>query len=139
MQKIIQIPSVTGKEAEIGSFMAKECRKDELEVEIIEPKEGRVNIVANYMSNVDGPKVMMYSHYDVVPAGDLDSWKYLPFGGEIHDEWLWGRGAQDNKIATCALTMAFRCIKDLGIKLKGDIVFTHVGDEEVGGMASKKC
>jgi acetylornithine deacetylase/succinyl-diaminopimelate desuccinylase-like protein len=78
MQKIIQIPSVTGKEAEIGSFMAKECRKDELEVEIIEPKEGRVNIVANYMSNVDGPKVMMYSHYDVVPAGDLDSWKYPP-------------------------------------------------------------
>ena len=42
MQKIIQIPSVTGNEAEIGALMAKECVKDGLAVDIIEPKERAV-------------------------------------------------------------------------------------------------
>ena len=134
MQKIIQIPSVTGNEAEIGALMAEECTKDGLDVDIVEPKEGRVNIVAKYTGTGEGPRMMMYSHYDVVPAGDLDSWEHPPFGGEIHDGWLWGRGAQDNKIATCGLTMAYRALRELGVKLKGDIVFTHVGDEEVGGL-----
>jgi acetylornithine deacetylase/succinyl-diaminopimelate desuccinylase family protein len=134
MQQLIQIPSVTGDEAEIGAIMVKECSKDGLAVDIVEPKKGRVNVVANYTGTGEGPRMMMYSHYDVVPAGDLDSWRYPPFGGEIHDGWLYGRGAQDNKIATCGLTMAYRSLKDLGIKLRGDIVFTHVGDEEVGGL-----
>jgi acetylornithine deacetylase/succinyl-diaminopimelate desuccinylase family protein len=134
MRQLIQIPSVTGDEAEIGAIMVKECSKDGLAVDIVEPKKGRVNVVANYTGTGEGPRMMMYSHYDVVPAGDLDSWRYPPFGGEIHDGWLYGRGAQDNKIATCGLTMAYRSLKDLGIKLRGDIVFTHVGDEEVGGL-----
>ena len=134
MQQIIQIPSVTGNEAEIGALMAKECRSDGLKVDIVEPKEGRVNIIAKYTGTGEGPRMMMYSHYDVVPAGDPDTWKYPAFSGEIHDGWLWGRGAQDNKIATCGLTMAYRALKELSIKLKGDIVFTHVGDEEVGGL-----
>jgi acetylornithine deacetylase/succinyl-diaminopimelate desuccinylase family protein len=133
MQEIIQIPSITGNEAEIGAFMAKECARDGLAVDIIEPKEGKVSIVAQYKGNGDGPRMMMYSHYDVVPAGELDSWKHPPFGGEIHEGWLWGRGAQDNKIATCGLTMAYRILNSLRIKLKGDIIFTHVGDEEKGG------
>ena len=134
MQQIIQIPSVTGNEAEIGALMAKECKNDGLKVDIVEPKEGRVNIIAKYTGTGEGPRMMMYSHYDVVPAGDPDTWKYPAFSGEIHDGWLWGRGAQDNKIATCGLTMAYRALKELDIKLKGDIVFTHVGDEEVGGL-----
>ena len=76
---------------------------------------------------------MMYSHYDVVPAGDLSTWTHPPFSGKIVDGYIWGRGAGDNKIATCGLVMAFRAIRSLGIKLKGDIVFTHVADEEKGG------
>ena len=134
MQRLIQFPSVTGSEAEIGAFMAGECTKDRLKVEIVEPTDGRVNVVAKYTGTGGGPRMMMYSHYDVVPAGELSSWTHPPFGGEIHDGWLWGRGAQDNKIATCALTMAYRALQSLGIRLKGDIIFTHVGDEEVGGL-----
>ena len=69
---------------------------------------------------------------DVVPAGDLGTWKHPPFGGEVADGYIWGRGAQDDKVATCGLTMAYRALRDLGIKLGGEIVFTHVGDEERG-------
>ncbi len=133
MQTLIQIRSVTGEEAEIGALMEKELTRDGLTVDIVEPLPGRVNIVAKHRGADGGPKVMMYSHYDVVPAGDLSTWKHPPFSGDIADGYIWGRGAQDNKVATCGLTMAYRTLHELDIKLRGDIVFTHVGDEERGG------
>jgi len=133
MQRLIQTPSVTGDEAEIGALMEKECTRDGLEVDTVEPQPGRVSVVAKHTGTGDGPRMMMYSHYDVVPAGDPDSWRHPPFGGEIHDGYIWGRGAQDNKVATCGLTMAYRALRELGIRLKGDMVFTHVADEEKGG------
>jgi succinyl-diaminopimelate desuccinylase len=133
MQRLIQTRSVTGEEAEIGALMEKECARDGLEVDLVEPLPGRISVVAKHTGTGDGPRMMMYSHYDVVPPGDPDTWKHPAFGAEIHDGYIWGRGAQDNKVATCGLTMAYRAIKQLGIQLKGDIVFTHVGDEERGG------
>jgi len=133
MQTLIQTRSVTGDEAEIGALMEKECTRDGLEVDLVEPLPDRVSVVAKHTGTGDGPRVMMYSHYDVVPAGDPDTWKHPAFGGEIHDGYIWGRGAQDDKVATCGLTMAYRVLRELGIQLRGDIVFTHVGDEEKGG------
>ena len=133
MQRLIQTRSVTGDEAEIGTLMEKECTGDGLDVDVIEPLPNRVSVVAKYNGTGDGPRMMMYSHYDVVPAGDPDSWRHPAFGGEIHGGYIWGRGAQDNKVATCGLTMAYRALRELGIQLKGDMVFTHVGDEEKGG------
>lgn len=133
MQKLIQTESITGNESKIGALMAEECRKDGLEVELVEPAEGRISVVARYHGATGKPKAMMYSHYDTVPLGDLSTWTYPPFSGKIAEGQIWGRGASDNKVATCGLTMAFRAIRSLGIKLKGDIVFTHVADEERGG------
>ena len=133
MQKLIQTRSLTGEEAEIGSLMEKECTGDGLEVEIVEPLDGRISIVASTEHRAPGPRMMMYSHYDTVPAGDIGSWEYPPFSGEIAEGYLWGRGAQDNKIATCGLTMAYRLLKELGLRLNGQLIFTHVADEENGG------
>ena len=133
MQKLIQTESVTGNESKIGQLVAEECRKDGLEVELVEPSEGRTSVVATYHGTTGKPRVMMYSHYDTVPPGDLSAWRYPPYSAKIADRKIWGRGTSDNKIATCGLIMAFRAVRNLGIKLKGDIVFTHVGDEERGG------
>ena len=133
MQKLLQTKSVTGDESEIAALMAEESERDGLEVELVEPAEKRVSVVARYKGTTGKPKVMMYTHYDVVPPGDPETWSHPPFAGEIADGWIWGRGARDNKVATCGVAMAFRAIKESGIKLKGDIVFTHVADEEKGG------
>ncbi len=133
MQTLIQTRSVTGDEAEIGALMEKECARDGLEVDLVEPLPGRVSVVAKHKGTGGGPRMMMYSHYDVVPAGDPGTWKHPAFGGEIHGGYIWGRGAQDDKVATCGLTMAYRALRELGIRLSGDILFTHVGDEERGG------
>jgi len=134
MQKLIRIRSVTGDEAEMGRLMAQECAKDGLEVEQVEPAENRISVIARHKGTVGNPKVMVYSHMDTVPAGDPGSWKYPPFSATIADGVLWGRGTADNKVATCAATMAFRALKESGVRLKGDIVFCHVADEEKGGV-----
>lgn len=133
MQKLIQTESVTGNEAEIGRLTAEECKQDGLDVELIEPADNRVSVIAKYSGTTGKPKVMVYSHYDTVPPGSLEAWRYPPFSATIAEGQIWGRGAADNKIATCAETMAFRAIKNLVITLKGDIIFTHVADEEKGG------
>jgi len=133
MQKLIQTNSVTGDESEIAALMAKESERDGLEVELVEPAENRVSVVARYKGTTGEPKAMVYTHYDVVPAGDPDTWSHPPFAAEIADGYIWGRGARDNKVATCGVAMAFRAIRECGVELKGDIVFTHVADEEKGG------
>lgn len=133
MQKLIQTESVTGDESKIGALMADECRKDGLEVELVEPAKNRTNVVARYRGTTGKPKVIMYSHYDTVAPGDPATWTYPALSGAIVDGYIWGRGANDDKVATCCLTMAFRAIRALGIKLKGDMLFTHVADEEKGG------
>jgi acetylornithine deacetylase len=132
-QKLIRTRSVTGDESEMGRIMAEECGRDGLDVEIVEPSENRTSVIARYKGSTGKPRVMVYSHMDTVPGGDPDSWTYPPFSATIQDGILWGRGASDNKVATCAATMAFRAISSLGIRLKGDIIFTHVADEENGG------
>ena len=133
MQKLIRTRSVTGDESEMGRLMAQECEKDGLDVEVVEPAENRTSVIARYKGSTGKPRVMVYSHMDTVPSGDPESWTYPAFSATIADGILWGRGTADNKVATCATTMAFRAIRSLGIDLKGDIIFTHVADEENGG------
>jgi acetylornithine deacetylase/succinyl-diaminopimelate desuccinylase family protein len=133
MRRLVQTVSVTGDESEIGGFMAEELRRDGLDVELVEPAPGRVSVLARHRGAAGGLRVMVYSHYDTVPAGDPDSWVHLPFSATIAEGRIWGRGAADNKLATCAATMAYRALRELGIELRGEILFTHVADEEKGG------
>jgi succinyl-diaminopimelate desuccinylase len=133
MQKLIQTKSVTGNESEIAKFVAEESKKDGLEVELFEPAPNRISTIARYTGTTGKPHLMAYSHYDVVPPGDPKTWKHPPFSATIADGKIWGRGTSDNKIATCGLIMAFRALKKNGIKLKGNLTFTHVADEEKGG------
>jgi succinyl-diaminopimelate desuccinylase len=132
-QKLVRTKSITGNEAEIANIIQEECKKDGLEIELIEPVKNRTSVIAKYHGSLGKPKIMMYSHLDTIPAGDINAWKHPPFSAEISDGKIWGRGTSDDKVATCGLIMAFRAINNSGIKLKGDILFTHVADEEKGG------
>lgn len=132
-QKLIQTKSVTGDESQVAALVAEECKKDGLAVEFVEPAPKRTSVIARYRGIAGKPRVMWYTHYDTLPAFEEKEWKHPPFAAAIDNGWIYGRGAADNKTSTCASIMAFRAIKNLGIKLKGDLVFTHVADEEKGG------
>jgi aminoacylase len=84
--------------------------------------------------NTLGP-ILLNCHYDVVPAGDLTAWdKCEPFGGEIKDGKVWGRGAQDMKCVVAQYMLALKRLADDGsFKPLRTIIFTAVPDEEIGG------
>ena len=75
-------------------------------------------------------------HLDVVPAGD--NWKYPPFGGEIHDGYIWGRGTIDDKGPAISVIYALKAIADSGIKLNKKIRIIFGTDEESGEWSGIK-
>jgi putative selenium metabolism hydrolase len=84
----------------------------------------------------DSPKVMLNSHMDHVHVGDLNEWRYPPFGGEIHDGKIYGRGASDNKGAIAVQVHSLGYLLRRGLRPKGDVYVTAVVLEETGGTGT---
>ncbi len=123
-------------------YYAKRTKEIGLEATIIEvPKERveamgyelpRTNALATLRGTEGKPVLHMNGHFDVVPVGS--SWTRDPFGAEIEDGKMYGRGASDMKGSIAAQLMAAAAIKRAGIKLKGTIVCSATCDEETGGQ-----
>lgn len=76
------------------------------------------------------PVLMFAGHTDVVPVGDETAWTHPPFGAEISNSILWGRGACDMKAGVAAALAAVLDHLDAGGAIPGSIVFLITGDEE---------
>jgi acetylornithine deacetylase/succinyl-diaminopimelate desuccinylase-like protein len=104
-----------------------------LDVERFTPRAGRDSMVARIAgSDPDAPSLCLMGHTDVVPVSPA-SWSNDPFGGELIDGEVWGRGAIDMLNLTSSMAVAFRRLADEGFRPKGDLVYFGVGDEEAGG------
>lgn len=82
--------------------------------------------------------LVVSGHLDVVTAGDESEWTYPPFGGEIHDGKMYGRGTTDMKAGLCALIIAMIELKEEGANFKGKIRLAATVGEEVGMYGSKQ-
>lgn len=69
-------------------------------------------------------------HLDVVPVGERDSWNYEPFGAEIHNGRMYGRGTQDDKGPIFASIFAIKALVDSGVELNKRVRFIFGTDEE---------
>lgn len=104
-----------------------------IEVERFTPRAGRDSMVARIAgTDPDAPSLCLMGHTDVVPVNP-DGWRNDPFGGEIIDGEVWGRGALDMLNLTSSMAVAFRRLATEGFRPKGDLVYFGVGDEEAGG------
>lgn len=81
--------------------------------------------------------LVLLSHIDVVPA-DAAAWTQPPFSGARSGGYIWGRGALDTKSLTIAEMMTVIDLKRRGAKLKRDVIFLAVPDEELGGVLGAK-
>jgi acetylornithine deacetylase/succinyl-diaminopimelate desuccinylase-like protein len=91
----------------------------------------RANLVARIRGSGDGPSLALLSHTDVVLARQQD-WQRDPFGGELVDGVVWGRGALDMKGEVAASAVALVTLAREGWRGSGDLVFVAAADEEVG-------
>ena len=106
----------------------------DLDVERFEARPGRGSIVARIEgSDPDAPTLCLMGHTDVVPVNP-DGWSRDPFGGELIDGEVWGRGAIDMLNLTASMAVAFKHLAPTGFQPKGTLIYFGVADEEAGGL-----
>lgn len=93
----------------------------------------RVNVIGRMEGSVPRPSLHFNGHFDVVPVGS--GWTTDPFGAEIRDGKLYGRGVSDQKAGIAASIFAVEAIRRAGYKLKGTVEQSGTVDEESGGFA----
>lgn len=122
----------TGHETRNADVLRQVIEGTGLDVQTWEPHPDRASIVARIEgSDPDAPSLCLMGHTDVVPVNP-DGWTNDPFGGEIIDGEIWGRGAVDMLNITSSMAVAFRHLADTNFKPKGDVIFFGVADEEAG-------
>ncbi|WP_042161248.1 M20/M25/M40 family metallo-hydrolase [Paenibacillus gorillae] len=92
----------------------------------------RPNLLAKIKGSGEAPPLLLYGHVDVVGV-DKQTWSRDPFGGDIHDDFVWGRGALDMKGGVAMLVSAFLRAHVNKLPLRGDLILAIVSDEEAGG------
>ncbi len=88
-------------------------------------------------ADADEKPVLILSHYDVVPIGEAP-WSCEPFGGDIKDGYLWGRGSLDTKTTIFWPLEAAEELMRQGSSPRADIWFAFGGDEEISGLIGAK-
>jgi acetylornithine deacetylase/succinyl-diaminopimelate desuccinylase-like protein len=102
--------------------------------EVFEPQPGRTSLVTRIEgTDPDAPSLLLMGHTDVVPVNP-DGWSRDPFGAEIVDGFVWGRGAVDMLNLTASQAVAFRRLADSGFRPKGTLIYLAVADEEAQGV-----
>ncbi len=127
-QQIIQIPSENppSKYKEVAKFTENKMKELGLKTQI-----KRSNVIGE-LDNSKGKTLIFNGHYDTVEA--FKKWTKDPFGGEIIDGKIYGRGASDDKSCVTAEIFAAKALLDANINLNGKLILTAVGDEETGGL-----
>jgi len=128
---LVRLRSILGDESLVAEHVSREMRRlrfDHVEID----KTG--NAVGVIRGLNDGPTVLLDAHMDTVDVVPEDAWTRDPFGGEIDDGRIWGRGASDMKGALAAMTYAAAGIERAA--LSGTVVVSaSVGEESIEGAA----
>lgn len=95
-------------------------------------RDGLPNLIAAVAGAGPGPHVVLNGHFDTYPPGDRSRWTHDPFGGEVVDGRIYGRGAVDMKGGDAALMTAFLIMAERRRDWRGRVTLTLVSDEETG-------
>jgi acetylornithine deacetylase/succinyl-diaminopimelate desuccinylase-like protein len=103
-----------------------------VESRIFAKDDARPNLVARLPGAGDAPPLLLYGHVDVVQTAG-QQWTHPPFGAELVDGVVWGRGALDMKGGVAMLVDAFLRAARGELKPRGDLILAVLSDEENGG------
>jgi acetylornithine deacetylase len=141
---IVRIPSVNPKfqadaainrEAEVQARIAEELDALGFRTDRWDVFPDRPNLTGEWDGS-DEKSLILCGHVDVVPVGDRSKWHCDPFGGDIENGRIWGRGAIDMKAGVAACVAAARAVRHACIKLDGRLAIHTVVDEEAGGFGA---
>jgi acetylornithine deacetylase/succinyl-diaminopimelate desuccinylase-like protein len=128
----------SGEESRNADVLESYLEGSGIDLERYEPVPGRASLVGRIEGrDPDAQTLLLMGHTDVVPANP-DGWQRDPFGGELVDGEIWGRGAIDMLNLTASMAVATRHLADEGFRPAGDLVYLAVADEENLGEAGAK-
>jgi acetylornithine deacetylase len=153
LQSLVRQPSVQGHERGVQEIVIQKLKQLQLEVDVWDPNfeemsghpyfiasrnsyAGSPNVVGLLRGQGGGKSIILNGHIDVVPEGDVTKWNQSPFSGHIEHNKMYGRGTTDMKGGNVSLLLALESIIHCGIKLKGDVIFQSVIEEESGGVGT---
>lgn len=155
LQALIRIPSITGSEESVADWAADALRDLGMRVEVIRPdltthradpdwpgeEMARTSlpvVMGRAGAGPDGRRLILSGHLDVVPPGDPGTWTVDPWGAEIRDGRLYGRGACDMKGGVASILGAVRALRDGDVldRLDGELMVVLVPSEEDGGQGT---
>jgi acetylornithine deacetylase/succinyl-diaminopimelate desuccinylase-like protein len=120
----------SGEESRNADLLTSYLEGAGLDIERYEPVPGRASVVGRIEGrDPEAPSLMLMGHTDVVPA-NADGWQRDPFGGELVDGEVWGRGAIDMLNLTASMAVATRHLAEDGFRPGGDLIYLGVADEE---------
>jgi acetylornithine deacetylase len=153
IQELVRVPSLTGEEGAVQAVVAEKMRALGLETDVWEPTvaelapyaehvgefetlAGRPNVVGTLRGTDGGRSLILNAHMDTVETGEASRWSHPPFGAEIVDGRLYGRGACDMKAGLATHLIALAALGDGGLRPRGDVIVESVISEEDGGAGT---
>ena len=136
-QRLVRAPGQNppGGEAATAAVLEQVCRERGLAVEVVDVAPERPNLRA-VLAGGAGPGLLLLGHTDVVPVGD--GWTVDPFGGEVRDGRLYGRGSTDMKGGLAACVVAMTALRREGVVLSGPVELAALVDEEEHGLGIRR-
>ena len=129
LRALVRVPSVNPDEAALAGHVTELLRRTTAaEVHVVETLPGRPSVAA-VLGSGDGPTLVLNGHLDTVPVDDVDRWSADPFGGEVRDGRLYGRGACDMKAGLAVQLAVARLLSAAG-PLRGRLVLHFAVGEE---------
>lgn len=134
---LIRIPSISAQPEHHDDMLACAERWRQLLLEagadeaMVMPSQGNPMVFAQKNVNPEAPTILIYAHYDVMPAEPLELWKSAPFKPEVRDGHIWARGADDDKGQSFIQVKAFEYLVKNNL-LTHNVKFIFEGEEEIG-------
>jgi acetylornithine deacetylase len=151
---LIRLQSITGHEGAAQAHIVLKLREMGLAMDVFEPElralehhpafhkveglsfKGRPNVIATWNGKGDGRSLILNGHIDTIPVEPVAAWTHAPFSGDVANGKVYGRGASDMKGGLASMTMAVQILRDLGVRLAGDVILQYVVDEELTGYGT---
>ncbi len=122
-----------GNTTAIAEHYARILERAGLPVERFEPRPGIVSLVGTQRGRAERPRFTFNGHMDHFPSDDPALWSFPPYGGEIRDGRILGRGVSDMRGGLTASLFSYLLIHEHQVPLAGPLTLMLVGDEETGG------
>ncbi len=134
LARLVATPSVSGVHPEqaMADQIAAYLEPAGFQLTLVESLPGRPSLAAVLEGTGGGPRLVLNGHMDTVPPDDLSLWSVDPFGGEIRDGAVWGRGAVDMKGGLVCQIACARVLSRLETGPRGTLVLHFACGEETG-------